>query len=243
MKFINHALLAASACLALLSPVHAQPAPANTIEAINVAQQGNEIAVKIESKETFSTPPAGFSVANPAKIALDFPSTANGLGKTSQVLNEGELRSMNIVQAGERTRLVLNLGRSMNFTTRLDGKSLYVMLSPIGRVSDSAAQRATRFTEESLVGGKHSLRDVLFRRGKDGEGRIIVDLSDAGTGIDIRQQGSNLIVDFMKTTVPDHLRRKLDVNDRVQAVLFAVKNGWIEIGPQPYAQVEFAQSA
>jgi len=213
MKFINHALLAASACLALLSPVHAQPAPANTIEAINVAQQGNEIAVKIDLKEALSTPPAGFSVANPAKIALDFPSTANGLGKTSQVLNEGELRSMNIVQAGERTRLVLNLGRSMNFTTRLDGKSLYVMLSPIGRVSDSAAQRATRFTEESLVGGKHSLRDVLFRRGKDGEGRIIVDLSDAGTGIDIRQQGSNLIVDFMKTTVPDHLRRKLDVND------------------------------
>ena len=213
MKIINRTLLAASACLALLSPAFAQQTPANSIEAINVAQQGNEIAVKIDMKEALATPPAGFSVANPAKIALDFPSTANGLGKNSQALNEGDLRSLNIVQAGERTRLVLNLVRGMNYTTRLDGKSLYVMLSPIARLGDSSVQRSTRFTEESVVGAKHALRDVLFRRGKDGEGKIIVDLSDAGTGIDIRQQGTSLIVDFMKTSVPDHLRRKLDVTD------------------------------
>jgi len=214
MKFITYSLAAASACLALISPLKAQTLPANTIEAINVVQQGNDVAVKIDLKEALTSPPAGFSIANPAKIALDFPSTANGLGKNSQVVNEGDLRSMNIVQVGERTRLVLNLGRNMNYTTRLDGKSLYVMLSPIARVGDSAAaERATRFAEESAVGSKHALRDVIFRRGKDGEGRIIVDLSDAGTGIDIRQQGVNLIVDFMKTSVPEHLRRKLDVVD------------------------------
>jgi type IV pilus assembly protein PilQ len=101
----------------------------------------------------------------------------------------------------------------MNYKTRLDGKSLYVTLSPIGRLTDSAAQRSTRFAEESQVGSRHAVNDVMFRRGKDGEGRIIVDLSDTGTGIDIRQQGRNLIVDFMKTTVPDRLRRKLDVTD------------------------------
>ncbi len=213
MKLLNYTLLAASACLALISPVRAQNVPANAIEAINVAKQGNEIAVKIDLKEALSVPPAGFSVANPAKIALDFPSTANSLGKNSQILNEGDLRSMNIVQAGERTRLVLNLVRHMNYTTRLDGRSLYVTLSPITRIGDTAAQQVTRFAEESAVGSRHALRDVLFRRGKDGEGRIVVDLSDAGTGIDIRQQGSALIVDFMKTSVPEHLRRKLDVTD------------------------------
>lgn len=213
MKFINRALLAASACLAFMSPVRAQVVPTNTIEAINVAQQSNDIAVKIDFKEALAAPPAGFSVANPAKIALDFPSTANGLGKNSQVVNEGDLRSLNVVQVGERTRLVLNLVRSMNYTTRLDGKSLYVMLTPIARLGDSGVQQGGRFAEESIVGTKHSLRDVIFRRGKDGEGRVIVDLSDAGTGIDIRQQGANLVVDFIKTTVPDHLRRKLDVTD------------------------------
>ncbi|UCV03935.1 type IV pilus secretin PilQ [Dechloromonas denitrificans] len=222
MKLLNYTLLAAMACLALISPVRAQNVPANAIEAINVAKQGNEIAVKIDLKEALSVPPAGFSVANPAKIALDFPSTANSLGKNSQVLNEGDLRSMNIVQAGERTRLVLNLVRHMNYTTRLEGKSLYVTLSPIARIGDTAAQQVTRFAEESAVGSRHALRDVLFRRGKDGEGRIVVDLSDAGTGIDIRQQGSALIVDFIKTAVPEHLRRKLDVTD------FATPVGTVE---------------
>ena len=213
MKFVNYTLVVVSACLAFVTPLKAQTPPANTIEAINVAQQGNEIAVKIELKEALTSPPAGFSIANPAKIALDFPSTANGLGRNSQVVNEGDLRSLNVVQAGERTRLVLNLGRNMNYTTRVDGKVLYVVLTPIARLGDSAAERSSRFAEESAIGSKHAVRDIVFRRGKDGEGRIVVDLSDAGTGIDIRQQGANLIVDFMKTTVPEHLRRKLDVVD------------------------------
>lgn len=213
MKFITYAMAVASACLALSSPVRAEALPANTIEAVNVAQQGNEVALRIDLKEPLTSPPPGFSVANPAKIALDFQSTANGLGKTSQVFNQGDLRGMNVVQVGDRTRVVLNLTRNMNYKTRLDGKSLYVTLSPIERLADSAAQRTTRFAEESLVGAKHSVSDVMFRRGKDGEGRIIVDLSDSGTGIDIRQQGSGLVVDFMKTTVPDRLRRKLDVTD------------------------------
>ncbi len=213
MKMINYKIAVAIACLSLWSAVRAEPAPANSIEAVTVAQQGNDIALKIDLKEPLTSPPPGFSVASPAKIALDFQSTANGLGKNAEVFNQGDLRSMNVVQVGDRTRVVLNLVRNLNYRTRLDGKALYVTLSPIERVSDSAAQRTTRFAEESLVGTKHSVNDVVFRRGRDGEGRIIVDLSDSGTGIDIRQQGRNLIVDFAKTTVPDRLRRKLDVTD------------------------------
>ncbi|MBS1138911.1 MAG: type and secretion system protein:NolW-like:Secretin/TonB, short N-terminal [Proteobacteria bacterium] len=213
MKYSNYAMAAAFACLAVFSSVRAETLPANTIEAVNVAQQGNEVALRIDLKEALASPPPGFSVANPAKIALDFQSTANGLGKNSQVFNQGDLRSMNVVQVGDRTRVVLNLVRNMNYKTRLDGKALYVTLSPIERLADSTAQRTTRFTEESVVGGRHTVNDVVFRRGKDGEGRVIVDLSDTGTGIDIRQQGANLIVDFMKTNVPDRLRRKLDVTD------------------------------
>lgn len=213
MKYSNYAMAVAFACLAVVSSVRAETLPANTIEAVNVAQQGNEVALRIDLKEALASPPPGFSVANPAKIALDFQSTANGLGKNSQVFNQGDLRSMNVVQVGDRTRVVLNLVRNMNYKTRLDGKALYVTLSPIERLADSTAQRTTRFAEESLVGSRHAVNDVVFRRGKDGEGRVIVDLSDTGTGIDIRQQGANLIVDFMKTNVPDRLRRKLDVTD------------------------------
>lgn len=219
MKFLKQAWVAVSACLALVSPSWAETEAANAIEAVNVAKQGNEIAVRIDLKAPLASPPAGFAVANPAKIAFDFPSTANALGKTTEVLNEGDLKSLNVVQVADRTRLVLNLVRNLNYKTRLDGKALYVTLTPIERLSDAAAERSMRFAEESLVGEKHALRDVVFRRGKDGEGRVVVDLSDAGTGIDIRQQGASLIVDFMKTSVPDHLRRKLDVTDFATPVL------------------------
>ncbi len=214
MNIIKFAVAAVAAtCLAYIGGAQAQSVGTNTIEAINIAQQGADIAVKIDLKEPLIQPPAGFSVANPAKIAFDFPSTANGLGKNSQIVNEGDLRSLNVVQVGERTRLVLNMTRNMNYATRLDGKSLYVTLSPVGATGGSLAQRVTRFTEESAVGSKHSVQDIVFRRGKDGEARIIVDLSDSGTGIDIRQQGAALIVEFVKTGVPEHLRRKLDVTD------------------------------
>jgi type IV pilus assembly protein PilQ len=213
MKLINNTLMVVLLCCAGISSVMAQSQPANSIEAVSVAKQGGDIAVRIDLKEALEKPPAGFSMSSPAKIALDFPSTANGLGKNSQVLNEGDLTSMNVVQAGERTRLVLNLVKNMNYSTRIEGKSLYVTLTPIVRAGESMAQRVTRFSEESAIGQKHVIRDVVFRRGKDGEGRIVVDMSDAGTGIDIRQQGSSLVVDFVKTSAPDHLKRKLDVLD------------------------------
>ena len=214
MRMTNYVMaVCAAASLALAGIAQAQTAAANSIESISVAPQGADIALKIDLKEPLATAPAGFSVANPAKIAFDFQSTANGLGKNSQAVNEGDLRSLNIVQVGERTRLVLNLVRSMNYSTRVEGKSLYVLLAPITNTAGSASQQVTRFADERLVGSRHSVRDVVFRRGKDGEARIVVDLSDAGTGIDIRQQGTSLVVDFLKTNVPEHLRRKLDVTD------------------------------
>ena len=213
MKFINYAMAAVAAtCLAMAGPLSAQTATTNSIESIVVAPQGDNVAVKIDLKEALTAPPTGFSVANPAKIAFDFPATANGLGKNSLTFKEGDLQSANVVQVGERTRVVLNLTRSLNYTTRLDGKSLYIVLAPIPKVG-SLPERVTRFTEETSIGKRHALQDVAFRRGKDGEARIVVDLSDAGTGIDIRQQGKSLIVDFIKTSVPENLRRKLDVTD------------------------------
>ena len=199
-------------CLLVASPLRAEIA-GNAIESVNVAQQGNEIAVRLDMRQAMSHVPAGFAVTNPARIAFDFPSTANALGKTTEVVNQGDLRSLNVVQVGEKTRVVLNLVRNLNYRTRLEGKSIYVTLSPIDRVSDVVGERAARFSEESLVGVTHAVKDVAFRRGKEGEGRVIVELSDAGTGIDIRQQGENLVVDFLKTQLPAALRRKLDVTD------------------------------
>lgn len=211
-KWIAAAL--AASCFALGLPAWAEESSAsNSLDKLDVAQQGGDILVKIDLKNALAAPPAGFSVLNPARIAFDFPGTVNGLGRNNQVVNEGDLRSLNVVQVGDRTRLVLNLLRNMNFSTRLEGKSLYVTLSAVGQAADPNVQKASRFVEERVAGVRHAIQDIAFRRGKDGEGRIVVDLGDNGTGIDIRQQGSVLVVDFLKTSLPERLNRKLDVTD------------------------------
>ncbi len=215
MKSVKYilALIAASGVLILPNAWSQTPtAPLNAIESLQYSQQGGETLVKIQLKDTLTAAPNGFVVSNPARVALDFPATANGLGKNTDIINQGDLSSINIVQVGDRTRLVLNLLRPLAYTTRIEGKELLVTLKSAS-VAAVSAPVATRFVEESVTGKKHNIRDIAFRRGKEGEGRVVVDLSDAGTGIDIRQQGAVLVVDFLKTSVPENLRRRLDVTD------------------------------
>jgi type IV pilus assembly protein PilQ len=185
---------------------------ANGIEAFNVTQQAGNVVLKITMKQPLTAPPAGFSVANPARIALDFPNTFNSLGRTSQDINEGDLRSVSLVQVGDRTRVVLNLRAPLGYDTQIDGRNLLVTLSS-ARPAATGNASVAHFAEATPGEVKHALRDVDFRRGKGGEGRIVVELSDNTTGVDIKQQGQNIVVEFVKTTLPDNLRRRLDVVD------------------------------
>jgi len=191
----------------------AQADAQNSITALNVSSAGDGTTViKVELAQPLANVPAGFTINTPPRIALDFPNTANGLGKSVQDFSEGDLRSANIVQAGNRTRLVINLNQMLAYDTKIDGNALLITLQ--GKAADRAVVGSTsRFAEAKQSAQKHTLRDVDFRRGKNGEGRIQVDLSDPGIGIDIRQQGTTLIVDFLKTSLPRNLQRKLDVVD------------------------------
>ncbi len=191
----------------------------NAIERIDVSRQGANIYVKLHMKNALEQPPASFSVASPARIAFDFPSTANALGTSMQTIDEGDLRSANIVQVGDRTRVVLNLVKIAPYDTTVSGQDVIVALSPVRREASDLRPNDRPFAsfaetrpQTAAAAGK-SVRDINFRRGTDGEGRIIVELSDPDTGIDIRQQGGNLVVDFLKTRLPDNLRRRSDVTD------------------------------
>ncbi len=186
--------------------------PPNSVDAFAVSQQGGKVIVKLTLKQALKSQPGSFTVANPARIAIDLPNTVNGLGRNSQSIGEGELVSMNMVQAGERTRMVLNLSQLVSYDTQIDGKNLMVILASAPAASGSGGAAVTHFVE-SRQADAHAVRDIDFRRGKAGEGRIVVDLSDSSTGIDIRTQGQNLVVDFFKTALPDKLRRRLDVTD------------------------------
>ena len=199
--------------LALLSGAAAPAAAQNTIQAINSSQQAGSEVIRIEMSEPLTAIPAGFTVQAPPRIALDLPGVSNAMGKSTIEINQGNLRSVSVAQSGERTRLVLNLKAPAGYHATLEGKVLIVSLdnnAPATLASSSG--QTTRFAE-SLNRTPMSLRDIDFRRGSDGAGRVIVELPNNQVGVDIRQQGQSLVVEFLRSSLPDALRRRLDVTD------------------------------
>jgi type IV pilus assembly protein PilQ len=187
----------------------------NAIQSINSAQQSGQEVVRIELAEPLAAVPAGFTIQTPPRIAIDLPGVANGMGKTSVEVNSGNLRSVNVAQAGDRTRLVLNLKQATSYRALLQGKVLLLVLDgSVAAAAPSAApaEQPVHFAE-SLNRNPLALKDIDFRRGADGAGRVVVDLPNNQVGVDIRQQGQSLVVEFLRSTLPDNLRRKLDVVD------------------------------
>ncbi len=184
----------------------------NTIQSLKVSNlpDGKHI-IEVGLKNTPTVTPLNFSINTPPRIAFDFVNTGNGLDKSTLEFGEGELRSANVVQVGTRTRLVINLSQMLAYTSALEGNNLIITLQ--GSTAKTMASASSRFAEAQPSVQKYSLNNIDFRRGKNGEGRIQVDLSDIGIGIDVRQQGRKLIVDFNKASLPRNLQRKLDVVD------------------------------
>jgi len=192
---------------------------ANAIEAISANQQGANVILTVKLKNPPARAPIGFSITNPSRIALDFGATANATGKSMVETNLGDLRSVNVIQAGERSRLVLNLARPLNYATAIDGSSVIVTIDGSGGVATALnaiglpAAGVKAAAAAAAAAPRQLLRDMDFRRGNNGEGRIVVDLPNSQVAVDVKQQGSNIMVDFLNTGLPQTLRRKLDVTD------------------------------
>ncbi|MFD2294723.1 type IV pilus secretin PilQ [Massilia sp. GCM10020059] len=203
------------AWLALVAGSSAALAQENAIESITANQQGANVIVNIAMKNTPTRAPIGFSITNPSRIALDFGATANATGKSSQDVNLGDVRNINVVQAGERTRLVLNLKRPLNYATAIDGKSVILTVEGTGGVAQAVDRTgvAVAAPVAAAPAARPLLRDLDFRRGANGEGRVVVDLPNNQVAVDVRQVGNKVIVDFLKTGLPETLRRRLDVTD------------------------------
>jgi len=218
LRFRSRACAVVAAFCAGIIALSAGPAFAqtgNSIDSVSVSKASSgRTVIKFTLKAPLPNPPAGFAISNPPRIALDFPDTANGLGRTAQEIGDPALRSLNVVQAGNRTRVVFNLNKPQSFDTQMEGNTILVTLTDTAAGAAAAeTQIVSRFAEARPGEVTHALRDIDFRRGRNGEGRIIVDLSDSSTGIDIRQQGRTLVVDFLRTALPRNLERRLDVAD------------------------------
>jgi type IV pilus assembly protein PilQ len=209
----------------------------NKIENIDFsALSGGRVSIRIHMTEALTNPPAGFTLNNPARIALDFPKTANGLAKSNIASEQGALKSVSLAQAKDRTRMVLNLSRNVSYNTVLSGNDVIITLQG-DEASAGAAATETRFAESRAANQEHAISNVDFARGKNGEGRIIVDLSDPNTGINIKQKGKQIVVDFVNTDVPAELQRRLNVINFNTPVLYVDtmkqgKNGRMVIEPK-----------
>lgn len=181
------------------------------IQAVSASVQGGVEIVRIDLSHDVLAVPNGFTIQSPARIALDFPGVGSAMGRSTVEMNEGNIKSVSVVQSGERTRVVLNLKQAVAYRTEIQGKSLLVVLERGNSGLAAPAQKST--FAENRSRDPAPLKDLDFRRTPDGAGRVVVALPSDQVGVDIRQQGKALVVEFMKSTLPEGLRRKLDVAD------------------------------
>ena len=182
------------------------------IEAVSGSVQGGSEVIRIDLSQPLTAVPSGFAIQSPARIALDFPGISNGMGRSTIDINQGNLRSVSVVQAGDRTRVVLNLKQPTAYKAQIQGKSLLVVLDAVTAVAATPTTAASTFAE-SRNRDTLPLKDLDFRRGNEGSGRIVVALPSNQVGVDVRVQGQNVVVEFLKSSLPEGLRRRLDVSD------------------------------
>lgn len=223
---IRKALLSVALMLPLLLPTVA--AAKVRMETIEFSQLPGD---KIEIKMNFDgSPPAptGYTIEQPARIALDLLDVSSGLSQKVHTLGGGNARTVTVVEAGDRTRVIVALTDLTGYTTQVEGNSLYVFVGERGdgglmtSANDSAIVRdssATLSASEAPQAGQSRVEEIDFRRGENGEGRVIVRLSDDGPGVDVSSEGGNIRVAFSNVNIPISLQRRLDVTDFATPVL------------------------
>ena len=184
----------------------------NAIEKVEQATAGESTVVTVTLKDAPAQKPVEFSTQQPARIAIDFFGAGFAQGRANYQYGGKLLRSANVVQIGDRTRVVLDLARQTQYKSEVRGNQ-YVLTLEAAPVAAAAA--APTFSAPVPVAGaqRPAVRNVDFRRGDDLAGRVVVDLSTANSAINIAQQGQNLVVDFVGATLPQSLRRRYDVSD------------------------------
>ena len=217
---LGAALLAAFATVAALPGLAAaQPAEGLKLQAIDVQTlPGQQLQLRLRLNGP-APEPLSFTIDRPARIALDLPNTGLALQNRRIDVKSGGVDTILAAEAGGRTRLVLNLDSLMPYQTRVEGNSILVMIGGAQQAAAAAAPAASASaggagaTRSAAASGPRSIRNIDFRRAPDGAGRVIVDLSDPHTPVNLRQQGTQIVVDFAGASLPTELMRRFDVTD------------------------------
>ena len=210
-------------CLLTLASVLSVSAQAgNAIRAVDTSVQAGVEVVRVQTETPLAAPPEGFVVQAPARIAFDFVDTTSQVPRQAMDGGRGNVRSVNVVQAGNRSRLILNLQQATGYETKIEGNSLLVFLKPVQ--SDRVSRSSDVKNEEVSAPVTTLVKDIDFRKSDGPAGKLMVMLANSQAGVDIRQQGQSLVVEFAGASLPEGLRRRLDVSDfgtPVQTILAA----------------------
>ncbi|NQD94793.1 AMIN domain-containing protein, partial [Pseudomonas sp. CrR25] len=205
---------------------------AANLQALDVAALPGD---RVELKLSFDEPvlaPRGYTIEQPARIALDLPGVYNQLGAKNRDLGVGNARSVTVVEAKDRTRLIINLANLAPYSTRVEGNNLYVLVGegasgsmPVAQAATPAVSVADRPAAKVYAQQSKAINNIDFQRGEQGEGNVVITLSDASVSPDIQEQGGKIRLDFAKTQLPESLRVRLDVKDFATPVQFVSATG------------------
>ncbi|GAD60736.1 type 4 pili biogenesis protein PilQ [Aquipseudomonas alcaligenes NBRC 14159] len=210
-RLMNSAL--SRVAISLISGFIASAAVAADLSGLDVAALPGD---RVELKLQFDSPvvaPRGYTIEQPARIALDLPGVANKLGVKNRELGVGNARSVTIVETKDRTRLIVNLSTLVPYATRAEGNNLFVVVGEAATsASNAVATPAQSLTKSVPVSGR-AIQGVDFQRGEEGEGNVVIALSDSSVTADIQEQGGKIQLSFPKAALPDSLKVRLDVKD------------------------------
>jgi len=213
-KSVTGALLA----LMLVWLANAASAAEVTLKDIDFASlSGDRLEMRLQFDNT-PPDPRSYTIDEPARITLDLFGVASGLASKYHALGVGNARSVTVLEAGDRTRVVVNLTELVNYSTSVEGNTLYIMLGSggTGFAQQDAAEEGASYAQSPTAAAGSSLRTITnidFRRGQSGEGRVEISLSQPDVEIDIDQQGNNVQVNLANARIPEKLQRRLDVVD------------------------------
>ncbi len=200
--------------LATHAAAESSTASVNVIEKVEVSGISGQTLVKVTLRQPMAAVPSSFTVSSPPRVAFDFLDTENASGASVHKAALSDLQSINVVQAGTRTRLVLNLNRASQYDARLEGRVLYISLGGQMPVSASAVspQNFKKPAATTLSEGNR-VQNVDFRAESLDVAVLKIDLSDPNPLIDVKRQGSSLVLLLQNVKIPDRLSRRLDVRD------------------------------
>lgn len=199
-----------------LSSILAASVFAADIQSVNGLQRDGREVVQIDFTEEIQIDPVAFVVQSPARISLDFPGVGAVNGRSTVEVNQGNLRSINVVEAGDRSRVVVNLREATNYRFEKSGKTLFVHLDGTSRGASAAASSAPKYASNGNASGdkdRAALRSLDFRRGIDGAARVVLGLPSSSSNVDMRIEGRRVVLDIPAASLPPELRKRFDVTD------------------------------